>query len=161
MNRSEAGRDTGHHVSLQATDQGGRVTLRTRPIHRFGNVLWLASLLLVTQGCGDANRPKLVPVTGKVIVGSQPATAGSIIFHPDAGNEFQKDRPSSLLQLDGSFTIKTFPYGEGVPPGKYKVTLSPDLAGRIQHPKLGDAANTPWTIEVPITGIDGHIFEVK
>src|SRR5579885_3794759 len=84
--------------------------------------------LAAASGCGD--RPKLVTVTGKVVHKGEPLTAGSIIFHPDAGNSYQKDKPSSLLQLDGSFTMKTFPFGDGVPPGKYKVTLAPELANR-------------------------------
>ena len=123
--------------------------------------IWWLSLMAICLGCGPSNRPTLVPVTGKVLVAGQPATAGSIYFHPEADNSFQADRPSSLLQLDGSFTIKTFPFGDGVPPGKYKVTLAPELAARIKHPELGDVAKTPWKIEVPPTGVSGHVFEAK
>ena len=77
---------------------------------------------LMAAGC-SGDRPKLVAAAGKVTYKGQPLTAGSIIFHPDAGNSYQKDRPSSLLQLDGSFTMKTFPFGDGVPPGQYKACL--------------------------------------
>ena len=42
------------------------------------------------------------------------------IGRPDAERE---EGYSSLLQTDGTFTAKTFPYGEGMPPGTYKVTL--------------------------------------
>ena len=111
-------------------------------------------------GCGD-DRPRLVEVTGRVTFKGEPLTAGSIHFHPDSANSFQKDSPSSLLQLDGSFNVKTFPYGDGVPLGTYKVTLSPQLCARIELPIYGDVAQTPWTIEVTETGVKGHVFEVK
>ncbi|MFM7070833.1 MAG: hypothetical protein ACKO38_03440, partial [Planctomycetota bacterium] len=86
----------------------------------------LPSALMILAGlvgCGG-NQPPLAPVTGKVAMDGKPLTAGAIVFHPDVANSFQDDKPSSLLQLDGSFTMRTFPFGDGVPPGKYKVTLA-------------------------------------
>jgi hypothetical protein len=41
------------------------------------------------------------------------------------------------------------------------VTLSPALANRIGQPKLGDAQQTTWTLEVPETGVKDHLMEVK
>jgi hypothetical protein len=111
-------------------------------------------------GCGG-KQPPLAPVTGKVAMDGQPLTAGSIVFHPDAANAFQDDNPSSLLQLDGSFTMRTFPFGDGVPPGKYKVTLAPELASRIRRPQYADPQKTPWSIEVPENGLNGHVFDVQ
>jgi hypothetical protein len=116
-------------------------------------------LTLALTGCG--NKPKLVAVTGKVTQNGNPVTAGSVWFHPADGNSYQGEKPSGQLQLDGSFTARSFPHGEGMPPGKYRVTLSPDLAGRIGKPELGDATKTPWSVEVPDTGLKDHTFEVK
>lgn len=110
-------------------------------------LFWLAALM---TGCG--NQPKLVPVTGKVTHKGQGVTAGSVVLFPDAANSYQKDNPSSLLQLDGSFTFKTFPFGEGVPLGKYKVTLAPELASRLKAPKYARAETTPWELIVPDSG---------
>jgi hypothetical protein len=91
----------------------------------------------------------------------QPLTAGSIILHPSDANSFQDDNPSSLLQLDGGFTVRTFPFGDGVPPGKYKVTLAPELASRIRRPEYADPKGTPWELEVPATGSVSQTFEVQ
>ena len=117
-------------------------------------------LLLALSGCGPT-KPKLVLASGKVMFKNQPLTAGSIVFYPDAGNDYQKDNPSSLLQLDGSFAMKTFPFGEGVPPGKYKVTLAPELASRIKMPQYADPTRTPWSVEVPDAGLTDKLLEVK
>jgi hypothetical protein len=119
-------------------------------------------LLVFLGGCGK--QPKLVSVTGKVVHKGQPLTAGSVFFHPikaPSEPERAKEISSSLLQLDGTFSAKTFPYGDGLPPGSYKVTLSPDLTSRVQMPVYGDPARTPWQLEVPAEGVRDHLFEVK
>lgn len=102
----------------------------------------------------------MVPVTGKVTQAGQPVTAGSIYLHAASATAYQKDTPSSLLQLDGSFSLKTFPFGEGVPPGQYKVTLSPELATRLKLPEYGKAAQTPLTITVPPEGLSNWQIEL-
>jgi hypothetical protein len=117
-------------------------------------------LLVACAGCSD-DRPVMVSVTGKVLMDEKGVTAGAIYFHPHTENRFQNDSPSSQLQLDGSFTMKTFPYGDGVPPGKYKVTLVPELASRLQHPEYGTIATTPWEITIPDQDVTDYIFDVK
>lgn len=129
-------------------------------MRRFHPVLPLLAILLVLlTGCG--NRPKLVTVTGKVLHKGQGLTAGSIYFHPTKDNPYQGEKPSSLLQLDGSFTMKTYPYGEGVPPGTYKVTFAPELANRLGKPALANPDQSPFSIDVPDKGLSDQIFEVK
>lgn len=120
----------------------------------------LACLALVPGGCGP-EKPKMVTLSGKVVRNGKPVTAGSIYFYPEASNAYQKDNPSSLLQTDGSFKAKTFPFGEGIPPGTYKVTLEPGLATRLNAPDYSDPQKTPWKIEVPDAGVTDKVFEVK
>jgi len=123
--------------------------------------LWTLAISL-SLGCSRGPEPPyMVSVTGKVLSNGQPVTAGAIYFHPDETNSFQADKPSSLLQLDGQFTMKTYPFGEGVSPGEYKVTLSPELASRLKKAKYALPSQTPWTIEVTHQGVKDHVFEVK
>jgi hypothetical protein len=125
-------------------------------------VLFLAVALLSPAFiCGCGGGPKLVSVTGKVLHNGQPLTAGSIVLHPAEGNDWQGADPSSVLQVDGSFSINTFPHGDGAPPGKYKVMLAPSLANRIGKPDHANPAKTPWTLEVPNEGVKDKVFEVK
>ena len=121
--------------------------------------LMAALVLVASAGCGS--KPKLVGVTGKVTHKEKGLSAGSIYFHPADGNSFSGEKPSSMLQLDGSFTMRTYPHGEGVPPGKWKVTLSPELAGRVGKPDYGKPEKTPWSIDVPDAGVKDHVFVVK
>ncbi len=115
---------------------------------------------LLIAGC-SGEQPALVSVTGKVTMQGKGVTAGAIYFHPAAENTFQKDTPSSQLQLDGSFTMKTFPFGEGVPSGRYKVTLVPELASRLNRPEYGSVEKTPWEIEVKDQAITSQVFQVQ
>jgi hypothetical protein len=117
--------------------------------------------LLVAAAAGCSDQPKLVPAAGKVSLGGGPVTAGSIWFTPDPDNPYRGEKPSCQLQLDGSFAMRTYPWGDGVPPGKYNVTLSPELANRLKKPALADPARTPWSVEVPDGGVQDLEFEVK
>jgi len=92
---------------------------------------------------------------------NEPLIAGSIWFHPDASNEVIGEPSSCVFQMDGSFTMRTYPFGDGVPPGKYKVTFSPELAGRIKLPDYGNVAKTPLEITVPDEGIHDITLEAK
>jgi hypothetical protein len=117
--------------------------------------------LLPLCGCGGGDRPKLVTVSGKVVRGGEPVLPGSVIFHPAPGHTYNGDRPSTVLQTGGTFVMQTYPHGDGVPPGKYKVTLSPDLAGRLKKPEYGDPARTPWSVDVPDAGLTDQVLDVK
>jgi hypothetical protein len=120
----------------------------------------LVTVATALVGCGG-NKPKLVSVTGKVTQKGQPVTGGSVWFHPETSDPNATEKMSGQLQIDGTFTAKTFPHGDGVPPGRYKVTLSRDLAARAGVPKYGDPATTPWSVDVPDTGLADHTFEIK
>jgi hypothetical protein len=127
---------------------------------RTPTALTLLAVALALAGCGG--KPKLVPVTGKVTHNGKAVTGGSVWFHPADGDDpDRKEKMSGQLQLDGTFIGRTFPHGDGIPPGKYKVTLSPDLAGRVGAPKYGEVTKTPWEVDIPDGGLAGHVFEVK
>lgn len=136
------------------TGQNQNWTSRSLP---FMLVAWIG-----ISGCQRGPEPPaMVMVTGYVEMAGEPVTAGAIYFHPDESNVYLEDKPSSLLQLDGSFTIKTYPFGDGVPPGAYKVTLSPELATRLKKPKYGNANETPWSIDVPESDLSNQTFVVE
>lgn len=124
----------------------------------FAAALVCAAASLV--GCGGS-KPKLVPVNGKVTQKGTGLSAGAMFLHPAPGNPWTGDPPTSQLELDGSFTLATHPYGPGVPPGDWKVTLSSGLAGRIRHPEYGDATKTTLTLKVPDEGVKDHAIEIK
>ena len=123
------------------------------------NILLTIGIVFFITACNQ-DKPKLVKVNGKIIFNGQPLSAGSINFNPASTNTFTKDNPSSILQEDGTFTMKTFPYGNGVSPGEYKITLAPQLASRISLPNLAYPEKTNAKITVPETGLENFILDI-
>jgi hypothetical protein len=87
-----------------------------------------ATGLLCAFLAGCAQEPpaaeKFFPVTGKVTMGGQPLTAGSVTFHPDAAKGNNSPHvPVGFLDAQGNYTLKTGTK-DGAPPGWYKVTIS-------------------------------------
>jgi hypothetical protein len=77
-------------------------------------------LLLGAAGCG----PRLYPVSGKVTLSDgQPLTKGLVIFEGKEGDKLISARGD--IQPDGSFRLGTHRPGDGAPPGKYQVLISP------------------------------------
>lgn len=73
--------------------------------------------LSVASGCGDG-RPKRVPVSGQVLIDSQPLGFGIISFVPE------NDRPSTArLDKQGRFTMSCFEPGDGVIVGRHAVEI--------------------------------------
>ena len=122
-------------------------------------ILLTILIFFFITGCNQ-DKPKLVKVSGKIILNGKPLTAGSINFHPASTNTFTKDNPSSILQEDGTFNMKTFPYGDGVSPGEYKITLAPQLASRISLPNLAYPEKTNAKITVPEIGLENFILDI-
>lgn len=111
-------------------------------------------LLLSIIGC--SNQPKLVPVEGTVSYQNKPLVPGSIWLIPTSGGE----KASGLLQTDGSFKLRTFPHGDGVIPGSYKVIFT--LGGGVTKDLalLTNEAKTPLTVEIPPEGKQGWTIQL-
>lgn len=79
-------------------------------------------LLACTMGllCGCFGSDSgLTVVSGVVKVNGEPATEGEIMFYPTSG------RPAmSQIRPDGTYELTSFKKGDGVTPGKHKVTIS-------------------------------------
>ena len=63
------------------------------------------------------------PVTGKVLVGEEPASGAFVVFHPVAVDDDSFERPRAQVRADGSFVVTTFFDGDGAPAGQYAVTV--------------------------------------
>ncbi len=92
-----------------------------------------AGLALSAVSCGG-DGPKLYPVTGKVLFNGQPVEGASVVFVPDGGGDL---RPSGTTDEDGSFSLSTYPHGEGAPAGNYVVLVTkyPENARELETPK--------------------------
>jgi hypothetical protein len=84
-------------------------------------LLALAAALITVMGCGGGS----YPVRGKIVFeddGSPITELEGQIISFDSNDEFKTARGE--LKADGTFTLTTPGQGEGVSPGKYKVSLT-------------------------------------
>ena len=77
----------------------------------------LAFAALLCSSCGQ--RSQVVAVRGQVFYNGQPTPGAVVVFHPVGGDPksaTQPPMPTGKVELDGSFTLKTHPFGDGAPP---------------------------------------------
>jgi hypothetical protein len=100
---------------------GARATNR---FPRAAAIVVAAAALLSFVGCGDG-RLATYPVTGTVIVDSQPAHGALVIFCPVEGQdaELMRLRPAAETGPDGKYQLTTFETHDGAPAGKYQVMV--------------------------------------
>lgn len=109
-----------------------RIDFCQAPFVRWPWFPFLAGLLLVA-GCSG---PDIGHVSGKVTVGGQPLTEGSVVFE-DAAAGISVNAP---LESDGTYTVKTFDR-DGLPPGSYRVAITPSTFGDGETPLVTDGAD--------------------
>lgn len=117
--------------------------------------LILVSLFFLV-GCSKG----IVPVSGKLIQGSDPIANVMITLSPEpaAGREFAVGGTDD----NGIFTMYTLP-SKGVSPGDYKIKLQPPIEGKAvrQIPgKFTDISTTPWFITIPSKGFENLVLDV-
>jgi hypothetical protein len=76
--------------------------------------------LVLAAGCG---RSGLYPDEGKVVFpDSAPLTAGTVEFGPVGDGLLA---PRGEIHVDGTFRASTYKEGDGAPPGKYRLLVTP------------------------------------
>jgi hypothetical protein len=100
-----------------------------------------AACAFLMTSCSGSNG--LYPVRGTVFYKGEPASGAEVIFHPKGDNDPNALRPTATVQEDGTYTLISYPKGEGAPPGRYYVfvrwienNLPPSMTkGKKKHMK--------------------------
>ncbi len=89
---------------------------------------WLVSLFcgICVLGCDSAEtKESLTIVHGTVTYLERPLTGGSVVFIPDEERGNSGIPVHADIQVDGTYSVRSGEHA-GIPPGKYKVTVSPN-----------------------------------
>jgi hypothetical protein len=114
------------------------------------NVTLALTLIVSLVGCGDG-RPKVVPVSGQVLMNGKPVTGrtGFVRVEPAGG------RPAigEINTADGTFTLTTFEQGDGCMPGTHPaaVIVNTTVGGKLISlipEKYGDAKTSGLQVTV-------------
>ena len=82
-------------------------------------------------GCGGDGRPSLVKVDGTLTLDGEPLEGALLSFIPDSANEIQRGS-KGFSATGGKLVIGTYAADDGLPIGKYKVTvIKEEVAGDL------------------------------
>ncbi len=110
--------------------------------------------LLALAGC--SSKPKLVPVSGRIVVDGAAITGDTAVtFIPVEG--LGKERVQGMIGPKGEFKLNTYPHGDGVMPGKYKVLVQFGGGKAFEH--YSNVETTPLEVDVPNSGLTD--YEIK
>jgi len=144
------------------------LNLRFDTLTRFLAILLVAAFI----GCGEADPLGRMEISGTVTFNGQPLNDGSISFEPMEG----ATTSSGAVVSQGKYAIQR---SEGLPPGKYRVTVNaikPGTGMTLPEGKFpGEEVGTPpeelippdWnvksthTIEVTKSGPNSFTHEIK
>jgi len=108
---------------------------------KFAVICGLLFMGTITGGCGGGSgRPSLVPVTGKVLQGTEPVANAQVLLMPELAEKSEYSRPSTATtDASGSFQPMTYLPGDGLPVGKYRVgivkSIQEGTGGREYNPE--------------------------
>jgi hypothetical protein len=110
--------------------------------------LFAAVPLLISFGCGSSG-PKLVKVSGKVVMHGRPLMSGVVTFQPLENGQISTRRASiGVIGDDGIYHISTYADGDGAEPGEYLVAVDGSLKKAGGTPQSID----PGAPQAPASG---------
>jgi hypothetical protein len=94
-------------------------------LFRLSFVATLAFLTVLSLSCdnGDKRFKPVYPVRGQVFFEGKPAAGASIAFHATEVEEHPWTKPAAQVDEQGNFVVSTYRSDDGMPKGKYDVTI--------------------------------------
>lgn len=148
--------------------------------------VWVLGMLLVVGCGGSISKSPRVPVTGKILLEGAPVDGAVVAFSSEDG----KATAVAMTDELGAFQLNVPPGKQGVPPGKYRVTVRKSTvanavkeptsfaemerehqAGRTPEPppvpklavpaRYGDPTSSQLAEEVTLSGKNNFVFDLK
>jgi hypothetical protein len=112
----------------------------------------VAAAIITLSGCGGSDRPKTIPVTGRVLIdGQPPGEAGNLAFTPVTAAEGYKKRPASgAFTADGFYRVMSWSPDDGLVPGHYAINILPGDLNNTKIPVKYQQSGGGLEVEVPV-----------
>ena len=117
---------------------------------------WIATLgvaMACLAGCGGSDRPKTVPISGRVSIdGQPPGEVGKVFFAPtQAASGYDKRPASGGFTADGKYRVMSWTPDDGLVPGHYVVSLMPGNPNATKIPqKYLQPVTSGLEVDVPV-----------
>jgi hypothetical protein len=112
-----------------------------------------SAAFLFSCGCGGSDRPKTIPISGRVTVdGQPPGEFGKIYFTPTQPAEGYSKRPASgSFDPEGVYRVMSWAPDDGLVPGHYTVNIQPvDLAKTNIPKRYHNSSTSGLEVDVPV-----------
>lgn len=109
--------------------------------------------LLCLSGCGGAERPKTIPISGKVTIdGQPPGEFGKIFFTPTQAADGYSKRPASgVYTPEGDYRVVSWEPDDGLVPGHYTINLMPKDRTNTKIPEnYLQSSTSGLEVDVPV-----------
>jgi hypothetical protein len=113
----------------------------------------VAAAIIALGGCGGSDRPKTIPIAGRVLIdGQPPGEAGNLAFTPVTAAEGYNKRPASgAFTADGTYRVMSWSPDDGLVPGHYAITILPGDLNSTKIPvKYHQSGNSGLEVDVPV-----------
>jgi hypothetical protein len=104
-------------------------------------------------GCGSGDRPKTIPISGKVTLdGQPPGEGGKLYFTPSQVAEGYSKRPAhGTFTADGIYRVMSWEVDDGLVPGHYDVSVVPAEPSQSKIPtKYHQSSSSGLEVDVPV-----------
>jgi hypothetical protein len=122
----------------------------------FRQLSWVGAFAAVVAsqiGCGGSDRPKTIPIAGRVTFnGKDPGEFGKLFFTPTQAAEGYVKRPASgSFDQDGSYRVMSWEPDDGLVPGHYTVSVSPADVNATKIPaRYHQSGTSGLELDVPV-----------
>jgi hypothetical protein len=120
---------------------------------RHSSFVILSFAAVCLAGCGGSDRPKTIPISGKVTINGQaPGEGGKLYFTPTQVAEGYSKRPASgTFTASGEYRVMSWEVDDGLVPGHYNVGVVPVDPNKTAIPaKYQQGATSGLEVDVPI-----------
>jgi hypothetical protein len=117
------------------------------------SVAALSLVVIGLVGCLGSDRPKTIPITGRVTIdGQPPGERGKIHFTPTEAAEGYVKRPAiGGYDDDGVYRVMSWTPDDGLVPGHYTVNVMPGNPNKTRIPKrYNDSGTSGLELDVPV-----------
>jgi hypothetical protein len=113
----------------------------------------VAATTIGLAGCGGSDRPKTIPIRGRVTINGQaPGEFGRMHFTPTQAAEGYVKRPASgSYTVEGDYRVMSWEPDDGLVPGHYTVSLAPSDPNATKIPvKYHQSGTSGLEVDVPV-----------
>jgi len=113
----------------------------------------LAAAVVWLGGCGGNDRPKTIPISGRVTIdGQPPGEGGKLFFTPTEAAEGYNKRPASgSFDAEGNYRVMSWEPDDGLVPGHYTVNVQPGDPAKTKIPaRYHNSSTSGLEVDVPV-----------